>query len=334
MTHEPHATDRPTPRTLGSQGATVGPLGLGCMTMSPSYGPGDPDAGRATMALALERGITLFDTADSYASGQNEVLVGAFAAQHRDRVVLASKFGLRPSDPRRRVDGRPDYIRRCCDASLARLGVEVIDLYYQHRVDPDVPIEDSIGAMAELVDAGKVRWLGVSEPTADELRRADAVHPITAVQIEWSLWAREAEATVLSAARRLGVGIVTYAPLGRGFLTGALDQGVGAMGADDLRRSDPRLSGDNLTVNRRLLDELRSVAGDLGVTAAQLALAWVLSRGDDVVPIPSMETPAYLEENAAAMDLLLSEEISTHLSHIFAPGVTAGNPDSVLLRRR
>ena len=307
-------------------------MGLGCMTMSPSYGPGDADEGMATMAEALARGVTLFDTANSYARGANEELVGRFLRAHRDEVVIATKLGLWSLEEGRRIDGRPETVAPACDASLQRLGVDHIDLYYQHRVDPDVPIEETFGAMAELVAAGKVRQLGVSEPTPAELRRAHAVHPLAAVQLEWSLWGRGAEVELVPVARELGIGIVPYSPLGRGFLTGALDGGRDDMTEGDLRRTDPRLQGDHLAQNRQLVAQLGKIAQKLDATPAQTALAWVLAQGDDVVPIPGMEKLAYLNENLGALATDLGDSLQ-HLNDVFAIGATAGDPDEVLLRR-
>lgn len=320
-------------RQLGQRGPTVGAMGLGCMTMSPSYGPGDPDEGMATMSEALASGVTFFDTANSYARGVNEQLVGTFLRDHRDEVTIASKLGLWSPDEGRRIDGRPETVGPACDGSLQRLGIEYIDLYYQHRVDPEVPIEETVGAMAELVTAGKVRQLGVSEPTPDELQRAHGIHPLAAVQFEWSLWARGAEAQLVPMARELGIGLVPYGPLGRGFLTGALDGGLDDMADDDLRRTDPRLEGEHLVDNRLLVAQLATVAEGLGATSAQTALAWVLARGDDVVPIPGMEKRVYLGENLGALAVELGDSLQV-LDEVFAPGAASGDPDEVLLRRR
>jgi aryl-alcohol dehydrogenase-like predicted oxidoreductase len=320
-------------RRLGERGPTVGAMGLGCMTMSPSYGPGDADEGMATMAEALARGVTFFDTANSYARGANEELVGAFVRDHREEVVLASKLGLWSLDEGRRIDGRPETVGPACDASLKRLGVDHIDVYYLHRVDPEVPVEETVGAMAELVAAGKVHQLGLSEPTVDELRRGHMVHPLAVVQLEWSLWARGAEAELVPTARELGIGIVPFGPLGRGFLTGALDGGRDDMTEADLRRTDPRLQGEHLAENRRLVIQLGLIAEELGATPAQTALAWVFAQGDDVVPIPGMEKRAFLDENLGALTLDLGESLQ-RLDDVFAVGVTAGDPDEVLLRRR
>jgi aryl-alcohol dehydrogenase-like predicted oxidoreductase len=312
---------------------TTSRLGLGCMVMTTSYAEVDGAEARATFDRALELGVTLLDTADAYAAGENERFVGRALAGRREQVVLASKFGLGVGDRGgRAVDGRPAYVRAACDASLGRLGVDHLDLYYQHRVDPTVPIEETVGAMAELVDAGKVRHLGLSEPSADELRRAHAVHPITAVQSEWSLWARGIEAEVVPACRELGIGIVPYAPLGRGFLTGAL--AAERLAADDLRSPDPRLQGQNLVENLRLLWELRGVAEARGAAPGQVALAWLLAQGTDVVPIPGVERRPWLEENVGALAVALTADDLAALDRAFPPGAAAGNPDDVLMRTR
>jgi aryl-alcohol dehydrogenase-like predicted oxidoreductase len=286
----------------------VSAQGLGCMGMSEFYGETDEVESIATIHRALELGVTLLDTADQYGRGANEELVGRAIADRRGRVVLATKFGVvRGDDPNKRgVRGDPDYVRQACDASLARLGVDHIDLYYQHRVDPKVPIEDTVGAMAELVAAGKVRYLGLSEAGADTIRRAHAVHPITALQSEWSLWTREIEADVVPACRSLGIGLVAYSPLGRGFLTGRFTS-PSDFAENDFRRFG-RFADGNLQHNLAIVEALRALAGERGVTAGQLALAWVTHRGDDVVPIPGTKRRRYLEENVAAAALELSEE--------------------------
>ncbi|HYU38561.1 MAG TPA: aldo/keto reductase, partial [Acidimicrobiia bacterium] len=274
-------------RALG-QGLEVSAQGLGCMGMSQIYGPADETESLATIARALELGVTFLDTADVYGLGHNEELVGRAIAGRRDDVVLATKFGIvrRPEDNNfRAVNGRPDYVRSACDASLQRLGVNHIDLYYQHRADPNVPIEDTIGAMAELVDAGKVRHLGLSEAATDTIRRAHAVHPISALQSEWSLWSRDIEGEVLPTARELGIGIVPYSPLGRGLLTGQISS-ADDLSRGDFRRGTPRFEGENLTRNLEVVDRVRTIATEKGVTPGQLALAWVQAQGDDVAPIP------------------------------------------------
>jgi len=307
-------------RTLGRSGLTVSSLGLGCMGMSQSYGPADRDESIATIHRALELGVTFLDTSDVYGSGHNEELVGKAIAGRWDEVQLATKFSLTHTDGGMRIDGRPENVRACAEASLRRLRVETIDLYYQHRVDPKVPIEDTVGAMAELVQQGKVRHLGLSEASADSIRRAVAVHPIAALQSEWSLWTRDLEApssgqSVVQAARELGVGIVPFSPLGRGFLTGAITSPAD-FGDDDFRKNSPRFQGEAFAANLRLVDAVRELASEKGVTAGQLALAWVLAQGDDVVPIPGTKRRSYLEENAGAAAIELSTDDLTRLAAI------------------
>ncbi|MEV6270723.1 aldo/keto reductase [Kribbella sp. NPDC051936] len=291
---------------LGSQGAEVSRLGLGCMGMSYAYGTTDDTESAATLHRALDLGVTFLDTADIYGFGANEELIGRTIADRRDEVFLATKFGITGdplTDAVRGVNGSPDYVRSAIDASLRRLGVDHIDLYYQHRMDPGVPVEETVGAMAELVEAGKVRYLGLSEASAETIRRAHAVHPITAVQSEWSLFSRDIEESALPACRELGIGIVPYSPLGRGMLTGALPADLPA---DDFRRTLPRFSGDNLDANLALVEEIRAVAGRYDATPGQVALAWVLAQGNDVAPIPGTKRRKYLEENVAALRLELS----------------------------
>ncbi|MDX3003176.1 aldo/keto reductase [Kribbella solani] len=290
---------------LGSQGAEVSRLGLGCMGMSYAYGEPDDAESVATLHRALDLGITFFDTADIYGTGANEELVGRAIANRRDEVFLATKFGIagNPLSGSRAVNGSPEYVRSAIDASLRRLGVDHVDLYYQHRIDPDVPIEDTVGAMAELVETGKVRYLGLSEASADTIRRAYAVHPITAVQSEWSLFSRDIEESVAPACRELGIGIVPYSPLGRGMLTGALPKDLAA---DDYRRTLPRFDAENLDANLALVDEIRAIAGRYDATPGQVAIAWVLAQGNDVAPIPGTKRRRYLEENAGALRLELS----------------------------
>jgi aryl-alcohol dehydrogenase-like predicted oxidoreductase len=308
-----------TQRELGS--LTVSAIGLGCMGMSEFYGPTDDDESIATIRRALDLGVTFLDTADMYGSGHNERLVGRAIEGRREEVQLATKFGNRRDGDRRWIDNRPEWIREACDASLGRLGVERIDLYYMHRRSPDVPIEESVGAMAELVSEGKVAHLGLSEVSAETLRAACAVHPIAALQSEWSLFTRGLEAEIVPTARELGVGIVPYSPLGRGELTGALE----ITADDDFRRSAPRFQAENRERNLRLVERARQVADEAGCTPAQLALAWLLHQGDDVAPIPGTRRIRYLEENAAAVDVRLGDEQLAALSEAFAPGVTAGD---------
>ena len=310
-------------RTLGS--LEVSALGLGCMGMSQAYGTADRAESIATIHRALDLGVTFLDTADVYGDGHNEELVGEAIAGRRDEVQLATKFSLSRNDRGGMdIDGRPENVRARAEASLRRLGVDVIDLYYQHRVDPQVPIEDTVGAMAELVEQGKVRHLGLSEASAASLRRAVSVHPIAALQSEWSLWTRDLEQEVLAVAREHGIGIVPFSPLGRGFLTGAITS-PDDFGPDDFRRNHPRFTGAAFEANLRLVDEVRALAAEKGVTAGQLALAWVLAQGEDVVPIPGTKRRSYLEENVGAAAVELSAEDLARLDAIAPPGGTAGS---------
>jgi aryl-alcohol dehydrogenase-like predicted oxidoreductase len=319
---------------LGSQGLQVSELGIGCMVMSGMYRTPEPAEAVATFHRALELGITLFDTADAYSSGENERFVGRELGSWRSSVTVATKFGLVPRDDGTvGVDGRPEYARACCDASLARLGIDHIDLYYLHRVDPHVPIEDSVGAMGELVTAGKVRYVGVCEMSGDELKRAHATHPVTAVQSEWSLFARAIERDCLPVARELGVGIVPYGPLGRGFLAGAITT-RDAFDGGDLRAADPRFSDENLGTNLHLLDVLAEMAKAKGVTSAQIALAWLRTQGDDVVPIPGTEQRRFLDENVGALAVSFTDDELAHLGAAFPDGIAVGNADGVHMRNR
>ncbi|MBB6365280.1 MULTISPECIES: aldo/keto reductase [Xanthomonas] len=316
-------------RTLGRNGPRVSALGLGCMGMSAFYGGRSDDAAAiAVIHAAIEHGVSLIDTADMYGPHTNEVLVGKALAGRRDQVVLATKFGIKldPNDPAARgIDGRPEYVQSACEASLRRLGVDHIDLYYQHRVDPNVPIEDTVGAMARLVEQGKVRFLGLSEAAAGTIRRAHAVHPITALQSEYSLWSRDPEHDgVLETVRELGIGFVPYSPLGRGFLTGAI-RSPEDFEADDYRRHSPRFQGENFARNLQLVERVRELAQAKGVTPGQLALAWVLAQGEDLVPIPGTKRLAYLEENLGALQVKLSAEELAQIEAIFPADAAAGH---------
>jgi aryl-alcohol dehydrogenase-like predicted oxidoreductase len=319
-------------RTLGRQRPlTVSALGLGCMGMSEFYGPGDDDESVATIHRALDLGVTLLDTADMYGNGRNEELVGRAIAGRRDDVVLATKFGIVRDGDTRAIDSSPEYVRRAVEASLRRLGTDHIDLYYLHRRNPDVPIEDTVGAMAELVAQGKIGHVGLSEVSADTLRAACAVHPVTALQSEWSLFTRGIEAEIVPAARELGVGIVPYSPIGRGVLTGRYDS-IDDLAEDDFRRQQPRFQRDNLEANLRLVERVREIAEEVGCTSAQLALAWLLHQGDDVVPIPGTKRVRYLEENVAAADIVLTPEQLAALEEVLPVGAAAGDrypPDSM-----
>ncbi len=295
---------------LGTQGLTVSRQGLGCMGMSDFYGPGDDAESIATIHRALELGVTFFDTSDMYGPHTNEVLVGRGLAGHRDEAVIATKFGIvrDPEHPSARsVNGRPEYVRQACDGSLLRLGVDHIDLYYQHRVDPDTPIEETVGAMAELVTEGKVRYLGLSEAAPATIRRAHAVHPISALQTEYSVWSRDPEREILPTLRDLGVGFVPYSPLGRGFLTGAM-RSLDDLDEGDFRRYQPRFQGDNLADNVAIVEVIDQLASAKGCTPGQIALAFVHTAGRDVAPIPGTKHRTYVEENVAALEVELTEE--------------------------
>jgi aryl-alcohol dehydrogenase-like predicted oxidoreductase len=311
-------------RKLGTEGLQVSAIGLGCMSMTDIYGPRDDAESKATLLHALDSGVTFIDTSDMYGNGQNETLIGEALKERRGEAILATKFGnLRLPDGTTGVNGRPDYVVQACEASLTRLRTDVIDLYFVHRIDPEVPIEDTVGAMAKLVAAGKVRYIGLSEAGVSTLRRAHATHPLTALQTEYSLWTRDVEAEILPACRGLGIGFVPYAPLGRGFLTGTIDSD-GALNAKDRRRDMPRFKAENLGKNLPLLGTLRSLAADRAVTPAQVAIAWLLGRGDDLVPIPGTKKRRWLDENAAAVEVALTDEEIARLDRTFRVGVTSG----------
>ena len=314
-------------RTLGRNGLKVSALGLGCMGMSDFYGPRDDAQSLATLQHAIERGVTFFDTADMYGPHTNEVLLGKAIAGRRDALVIATKFGIE-RDPRnaqlRGINGRPEYVKAAAEASLKRLNIETIDLYYQHRVDPNVPIEDTVGAMADLVKAGKVRHLGLSEASPATIERAHRVHPITALQSEYSLWTRDPETNgVLDTLRRLGIGFVPYSPLGRGFLTGAI-RSPEDFAQDDFRRTNPRFQGENFTRNLELVDKVNEIAAQRGCTPAQLALAWVMARGNDVVPIPGTRRATTLDDNLGAVDVKLTTQELAVIDAILPPGAAQG----------
>ena len=313
-------------RRLGTQGLAIGAIGLGCMGMSEFYGRADEGEAIATIHRALELGVTFLDTADMYGPHKNEELVGRAIRDRREQVVLATKFGIVRDEgdaSRRRIDGRPEYVRQAIEGSLSRLGVDHVDLYYQHRVDANTPIEDTVGAMAELVQQGKVRYLGLSEAAPETIRRAHAIHPISALQNEYSLWTRDPEDEALPTVRELGIGLVAYSPLGRGFLSGRikdpedLDEG-------DFRRNSPRFQGENFRRNLELVARVEEIAGEKGITPAQLGLAWVLAQGDDIVPIPGTTRRERLEENVAAAQVTLTGEELARLEAAFPKGVAAG----------
>ncbi|MCW2693105.1 MAG: aldo/keto reductase [Mycobacterium sp.] len=314
-------------RTLGTRSPlTVSALGLGCMGMSEFYGAGSDAESTAVLQLAVELGVTFFDTADMYGPFRNEELVGAALRPYRDKVVIATKFGNQRGEDGSflGVNGRPEYVHSACDASLRRLGIDTIDLYYQHRVDPTVPIEDTVGAMAELVAAGKVRHLGLSEAAPETVRRAAAVHPITALQTEYSLWSRDPEDELLATVRELGIGFVAYSPIGRGFLSGEI-RSIDDLAPDDFRRRNPRFTGENFQRNLDLVDTVRRLAEAKGCTPAQLALAWLLAQGDDIVPIPGTKREKYLRENVAAADITLTPEELAAIDAAAPRGAAAGD---------
>ena len=323
-------------RQLGSQGLIVSELGLGCMGMSEFYSGGDETESIATLHRALELGVTLLDTADMYGPHTNEQLIGQAIKDCRDRVIVATKFGILRGEDKsfRGVNGSPDYVHQACDASLQRLGTDYIDLYYQHRVDPNVPIEETVGAMAELVQQGKVRYIGLSEAAPATIRRAHQVYPITALQTEYSLWSRDPEDEILATIRELGIGFVAYSPLGRGFLSGQI-MSLDDLAADDYRRYSPRFQGENFNKNLQLVQAVQEIATEKGVTPGQLAIAWLLAQGNDIVPIPGTKRRTYLEENVAAVEITLTQAELQRIDEVAPKSIAAGDryPDMSSVNR-